>query len=376
MPLPEIIWFQNSHEQRNHLLLHGFMKLHKSGNIRFVYRPYAELEKYIQALKIRDHVHRHTSFFLFSAQGKQLRVLVDSEDSFAQLCPLIEEVDVYFAAAYNSRIYRDKQFLEPYPWQTKADVEPYEKRAEELIGLYGEHFHKIRKFVPIGPNSHHSSSVAPLQQKVLNAKDKLWKGLWKEIYWEPLFQMFEARYRHLDSLRNAPLQYDVVLNDTLWGWPVHRYKLHQELKRLSATHSIHSILKWHDSGEQNPLNPEEFPILTRPITGNYEQMMASSRLAVFATGYHWGWRNIMTLALYWGLPVLMDEPVFEPYFEMKEFRYFTHRTGEWKEIGQILETTLEQEWQKIKIENQATYDRLMRPEKVAAYVLKTLHETA
>jgi len=370
--IPEIIWFQNPHEQRNHLLLYGLMKLHKAGQIHFVYKPYEELERYIDAPKIRDHEHRHTSFFLFREEGKQVRVLVDSEDSFSQLCPLIEEVDVYFAAAYNTRFYRDRQFIEPYPWQTKEDIAVYERRAGELIGRYEQHFHKVRKFVPIGPNSGHPVAKSFWGQKIQNAKHKYYRRFRSQIYWEPQFEIFEARYRYLESLRNAGLQYDVVLHDTLWGWPGHRYKLHKELGRLSGQYRIHSMLKWHDSQETNPLNPGEFPIVSRPIDGNYEEMMASSRLAVFATGYHWGWRNIMTLAFYWGLPVLMDEPVFEPYFDMKEFRYFPHKSGKWMEIEKLLEQIDGNTRNEIKVHNQAIYDRYLRPEKVAKHILDEL----
>lgn len=372
MEVPEIIWFQNNHEHRNHLLLHGVMKLHKAGQIRFVYKSGQELEKFVNSPKLRDHVHRHTSFFLFRNQGKQLRVLVDSEDSFAQFCPLIEEADIYFTAAYNTRFFKNKQFLEPYHWQTKEEVEVYEKGAEELIRQYGAHFDKARKFVPIGPNSGHPVQKTYLAKKIQNAKDKYHRHFTTQLYWEPQYEMFEARNNYLKSLRKTNLEYDIVLHDTLWGWPEHRYRLHQELKRLSGKYKIHSVLKWHDSGEANPLDKQEFPIISRPIEGNYEEMLASSRLAVFATGFHWGWRNIMTLAFYWGLPVLMDEPLFEPYFEMKEFQYFSHQTGEWKEIETILGQIDKTAWDSIKAHNQMIYDQFMLPEKVAKYVVGEL----
>lgn len=376
MSIPEIIWFQNPHEHRNHLLLFGFMKLHKSGKIRFIYKPYEELERYIDAPKIKDHIHRHTSFFLFKEQGQELRVLVDSEDSFAQLCPLIEEVDVYFAAAYNTRFYKDHNFIDPYHWQTTEDVAVYKRRAEELIKRYGQHFRKARKFVPIGPNSAYPVKKSYLAQKFQNAQDKYYRLLRNQINWEPQYAIFEARYQYLKQLRQASPQYDVVLHDTLWGWPVHRYKLHQELKRLSNQYRIHSVLKWHDSNEANPLDAGEFPIISHPIEGNYEEMLASSRLAVFATGYHWGWRNIMTLAFYWGLPVLMDEPMFESYFDIKEFRYFSHHSGEWNEIESLLKQAEGINRDETKAHNQATYDKYMLPEKVAEYALgKIIEET-
>jgi hypothetical protein len=100
-------------------------------------------------------------------------------------------------------------------------------------------------------------------------------------------------------------------------------------------------------------------------------MLASSRLAVFATGYHWGWRNIMTLALYWGLPIYMDQPLLEPYFNFSEFKVF-YNDDQWQSIERYLQEIDEPIWQRIKTHNQAVYDRYLLPEKVAQYVLDTV----
>jgi hypothetical protein len=70
----------------------------------------------------------------------------------------------------------------------------------------------------------------------------------------------------------------------------------------------------------------------------------------------------------------MDEPVFEPYFEMGEFQYFSHQSGEWKEIKPHLDQIDETSWARLKAHNQTTYDRYMLPEKVANYVVGELEK--
>ena len=42
-----------------------------------------------------------------------------------------------------------------------------------------------------------------------------------------------------------------------------------------------------DGGDRFSMTSSDFPIETGRID-NYEMMLASSRLAVFATGFHWG----------------------------------------------------------------------------------------
>jgi hypothetical protein len=280
-------------------------------------------------------------------------------------------VDYHFCAGYNQQIFQQKTFLQPYPWQTEADVAIYRQGVEHLIQRFGDHFDKVKKFVPIGPDSGKWARSSWFTQKWRNIQDKSLKWLTGKRYWQPEFEVFEQRYQAIQALRSAPLLYDVVLADSLWGWPQHRFILHQQLGQLAQKHQIHSQLNWNDAAQGSGLTASQFPLTTRAIIGNYETMLASSRLAVFATGYHWGWRNIMTLALYWGLPIYMDQPLLEPYFNFNEFKVF-YNDDQWQSIDRYLLEIDEPIWQRIKTHNQAVYDRYLLPEKVAQYVLDTV----
>jgi hypothetical protein len=369
--MQRITWFTNAHEQRNHLLKYGFMKLHHAGTVEFIVRDQSALAAYDVSPGLRQHEHRHTTLLLWEHNTRKRWILVDSEDSFAQLCPLIEDVDVYFCAGYNHPIFHHKTFLQPYPWQTAADVASYRLQVEQMIQRWGDHFSKVKKYVPIGPDSGQWPTPSWPTQKWRNLRDKTQKTLTGQRYWQPEFQVFEQRYRAMHALRSATLQYDVVLADTLWGWPHHRYALHQKLGQLAPYSLIYSQLKWNDAALGSGLTSEQFPLISRPIAGNYEAMLAASRLAVFATGFHWGWRNIMTLALYWGLPIYMDQPLLEPYFDFNQFKVF-YNIDEWQSLESYLQDIDEALWHRIKAHNQAIYDRYLLPEKVAQYVLDTV----
>lgn len=52
---------------------------------------------------------------------------------------------------------------------------------------------------------------------------------------------------------------------------------------------------------RRPSDPPARCKLAAPIEANYEQLLASSRLGVFATGFHYGWRTIVTFAWAVGL---------------------------------------------------------------------------
>jgi len=211
---------------------------------------------------------------------------------------------------------------------------------------------------------------------VRNIKHKLHSAFSEDLYWKSDFLDYEERYSELLHLRQQPLVYDIVLLDTLWGWPRHRLKLHSKLQGMSGEYRIHSRLNWSDpvpfdGSASAPLNRADFPMETRPIT-DYEKMLASSRLAVYATGFHWGWRSIMSLALMLGLPVYMDRPVLEPWFNLDRFTIFWNdEEGEWSDLEKYLNSLTEAEWSRIKAHNMEQYDQLMLPERVATYFVDT-----
>jgi hypothetical protein len=371
----EVIWFKNNHEQRNDLLRYGFMRIHHRGDIEYSEYPQTDCTKFGFSEEVARHEHRHTSLILIRDGVRQIRCLVDSEDSFFCMCPLVADVDCYFCAGYNSEIFERKKFIEPYSWQTDSDIRYYKEKADELIRKWGAYFGSVRKFVPIAPSMWSKRPIPPIKQKYRNIRYKIHSNCSQTLYWENAYLEYEVRYAELLQLRNQALLYDVVLLDTLWGWPRHRLNLHRKLKSISNRYRIHSRLNWsdpvpYDGSNIDPLDSMEFPIETKAI-GDYETMLASSRLAVFATGFHWGWRSIMSLALMIGLPVYMDRPILEPWFSLDAFTILWNGDGDWSALEKNLASVTESEWGRIKKHNQAQYDTVMKPERVAEYVIST-----
>lgn len=371
--MKKIIWFTNSHEQRNHLLKYGLMKIAQSGKIKFLEQHHSQLLDYDLPESIKKHKHRHTSFLLFINGNQTKKILVDSEDSFIHLQDLIKDIDIYFCSAYNHDFHVEKRFIQTYSWQTDDDIVEYKRKSRQLILDFGDHFYKIRKFIPIGFDLFHPIKYSYIEQKFINVRSNLVKSILNQKDWKYDLQMFELRYNYVQQLRDRQLEHDIVLYDTLWGgWPRHRYSLHRKLQGLSKKYNIYSVLKWDSSAENSEFKKDQFPLISKPIQGNYEEMLSASRLGVFATGFHWGWRNIMTLALFLGIPIYMDKPVFEPYFDFNEFQIF-YNTDNWKSLQAILNQIDYDLWLKIKSHNQKLYDKYLSPEKVADYFINSLN---
>jgi hypothetical protein len=216
----------------------------------------------------------------------------------------------------------------------------------------------------------------PSELKILNALDKAARKLGSSEPWFNAHRSFEQRYRDLMALRGGPANYDVVLLDTLWGWPRHRFALHQRLRELGdGGFNIHARLNWTepstwDGSAQAPLETDLFPIETGHVV-DYERMLAESRLAVFATGFHWGWRSIMTLALMLGLPVFADRLLLEPWFDMGRFDIMWNERTDWSELRSALEGMSDERRSRIQQHNQKVFDELLAPEKVAEYFVMT-----
>jgi len=372
--MTSVIWFQKAHENRNDLLRYGFMKLHTLGKIGYAEYPIITSQDSGFSDKFVSNEYPHVSIITVNDGPRTIRCLIDSEDSFFWMCPLISEVDCYFCAGYNSDFFLRKQMFTPYVWQTPADLGFYYRRADELISALGSYFGAVTKFVPIGPNMTSGPLKSATRQRWRNLKHKLHAFQSRSVYWGNQFLEFEARYSEMLSLRQSRLRYDIVLHDTLWGWPHHRVNLHRKLAEVSQKCRIHSTLNWsdpvdYDGSKNNPCMPSDFPMQTRPIV-DYESMLASSRLAVFATGFHWGWRSIMAFALMVGLPIYMDRPVLEPWFDMNKFIIFWNEKGDWQDLSHHLNDVTDEKWQCIKKHNQFRYDEVMAPECVASYVIE------
>jgi hypothetical protein len=380
--MTEVVWFRNDHEDRNYLLRFGLMKLHLRGEVIYFEQQLTDIPKFGLHGYLQHHRHMHTSVLLIKSADRKIVCLVDSQDSFFFITDLIKYVDVYFCSGYNTDFFDRRIFNPPYAWQTNTQVVWYHKKAAELIAKYGDFFWKVRKFIPIGPSLDHSDGrhVGFISRKLEGLRWRSYQAFYKSLDWSEAYHTFERRYEYLLKLRSSPLRYDIVLSDTLWGWPRHRLALHQKLLELSTDHKIHSQLKWADSVEEDgsmlaPLNRNMFPIQRNTID-HYEQMLAQSRIAVHATGFHYGWRAITMLALLFGLPIYMDKPILEPWFAFDNFQLTFNETGDWSSLPSLLQNTTLEVWNQTKAFNQQYYDRVMAPERVARYFLQTARKSA
>ncbi|RYG45201.1 MAG: hypothetical protein EOO01_18220 [Chitinophagaceae bacterium] len=371
-------WFRHHHENRNDLLRFGFMRLHYNAEIDYIERPLADAfeEGFHQAIGKYPDL-RHLSFILIQNGKTKIRCIVDNEDSFALVSPLVTHSDFYFCAGYNTDFFQNYQFVNSYSWQKESDVIWYKNTIDKKIETLGQHFKKIKKFIPIAPNQGTQIAVSSLISKIQNINYRLRKITGKGIDFSNEYRGFEVREQALKKLRSHELKYDIVLNDSLWGWPKHRVNLHKKLQELAnKNYKIHSILNWtdpvpYDGSLAEKMNAESFPMVTLPIQESYEEMLAQSRLAVFACGFHWGWRNIMMLALQAGIPVLTDRLLTEAYFNMNEFQFFQQEDHRWNTIEENLMSIDNERWEGIKRHNQFVYDKYMSPEVVARYVIQT-----
>jgi hypothetical protein len=374
----KITWFRHTHENRNDLLRFGFMRLHYSGEIEYIEKELNDAYEFGFDLSIKSYPDlRHLSFIGMQSSQTKVRCIVDNEDSFALVSPLMEFVDVYFCAGYNADFFEKKRFVNAYSWQNESDITWYRNTIEKKITSLGDHFHKIRRFIPIAPFPGSAVQASALKQKYKNIEYRLNKLTGKGTNFSDVYKGFETRESIMNDLRNHDMQYDIVLNDSLWGWPRHRLNLHTRLNELhQKNYRIHSVLNWtepveHDGSKTAPLNSSLFPYRTEPIK-DYELMLAQSRLAVFACGFHWGWRNIMMLALRTGIPVLTDRLLTEPYFDMTEFHLYQQEDHQWRSIEPTLNSIDPDDWEKIKKHNQSVYDKYMSPEAVATYFLQSI----
>jgi hypothetical protein len=367
-------WYRNGHEHRNDMLRFGMMRLHQQGDLK--YREYP-LSRCVEAgfpASVADHEHRHTSVLAIRDGRSVRRVIVDSEDSFFWMSPLVHDCDVYFCSGYSRRFFVDRAFIEPYRWQTEAEIAFYSERAAWLIDNHGSAFSRVKPFVPIAPNMGRRSRIGQTAQRLRNLRHKATSWISDARDWAAEHSDFEERYRELLTYREASLRHDIVLMDSLWGWPRHRVALHAELARLSPRYTVHSRLNWSvpsacDAGDRSGLRADDFPKTIGKID-DYETMLSQSRLGVFATGFHYGWRNIMTLALMMGLPVLTDRLNVEPWFDMEVFYFRENEEFGISGIEVSLKSLTDDCLDEIKRRNRRAYDSTMSPEIIAKRLLR------
>lgn len=372
---PAVTWFKHGHEQRNYWLRHGLMRLHLSGVLRYRERPLVDAVQAGFTPVVTGHEHRHTSLILVNDGKSSTRCIVDSEDSFLCMAGIIHEADRYFVSGYSRRFFEDKIFVPPYNWLEPHETAFYRQRAAMLVETQGAFFDRVRPFVPIAPNIG-PRPVSRGWQRLRNLANRIEAITSGNLPWRFVLEDFEHRHAALLALRNRPAVHDVVLLDSLWGWPRHRVALHERLAELAGQgRDIRSKLNWGepshwDGSDVAPFAKASFPMMTGTIDA-YEPMLAASRLAVFATGFHWGWRNIMTLALMVGLPVLVDRLYLEPWFDMSRFDVAYNDSFAWDDLGEHLAAVTDAERARIAAHNQAAFDELLAPEKVAEYFVTT-----
>ena len=364
-------------ENRNDLLRFGLMRLHLAKEIIYIEQDISQAFLAGFSKKISSDKHNHLSFLSLENKSRSTKIIVDNEDSFIHCSPYLKEADYYFTAAYSSDFYKNKTFPKVYNWQKEDDINWYQTESSSIIKRLSEHFYKVKPFIPIAPNLTSSEKKNRFNQGMINAANKMTKFFKNRNYWRPALNDFEKRYNTIRSLRNNGLKYDVILSDTLWGWPKHRIKLHRKLAKLSVTYSINAILNWHppyihDGSMNAKIDNRDFPMHSGEVITNYEKMLSESKLGTFATGFHWGWRNIMTFSLCIGIPVVMDKPIFEPYFDFNKFKVFYNEDGEWNDIRPLLDKITPEYWEQIKTHNQLIYDQYLAPEAVARYLIKTI----
>jgi hypothetical protein len=374
----DVTWFRHDDEHRNELLRYGLMRLAKERRITYREAPRSEAsEAGFSSIFASASLH-HISILAIALEGKTIQCLVDGEDSFYWLSPLIAEVDLYFCSGFNAQFFRGFEFPRPNAWQSDEQISYYRSRAKELIEEHRIHFSKVRPFVPIGPSLSAAEEAGGAVRKIRNARHKFGSFISDDLYWQLDYEAYSRRYARLLSLRHAPLKYDVVLNDSLWGWPMRRIGLHEELRSLKHKFAIHAKLSWapparFDGSDRLGLCSSDFPRVIGQIN-DYERMLASSRLGVFATGFHWGWRSIMTLAMLFGIPVLTDRLLLQPWFKLDQFDLAFNDGKDWSCVASALAEISAETWRERRERNARVYDIFMAPEAVANYVLDTTKE--
>ena len=142
----KVTWYRHFHENRNDLLRYGLMKLNKSGKISYKELRLKEEGFKVFGKEVENYPdHKALSFILVEEGERKVKCIVDNEDSFALVSPLIKEADVYFCAGYNSDFFEKRSFVNTYNWQKEEDVQWYRKTIEKKIETLGDYFYKVKK---------------------------------------------------------------------------------------------------------------------------------------------------------------------------------------------------------------------------------------
>lgn len=376
----QITWFRHNHEARNDYFRYALMKRHLKGKLTYRELPQERGYDFGLSDDLVQHNHRHTSI-LHVADGPRSRlVAIDNEDGFIHMQPFVREVDAYFCCPFTTAFHREKRFPSLLPWQSEEDVESYRTRASELIEQYGEHFEKVRRLTPTPTTLADFDAMSQSEWRTAVWKHRFRRlQVWRQDreLWRHHYAACEARYNQMLGYRDLSLHYDVVCRESLWGWPDNRIELHKRLHSLREEgYEVYSQLT--PANEEEAIPPrfevtEENRARLEDLMGPmhlddpYETALGRSRLAVFPTGFHWGWRGIMFLGLCVGLPALMDRPIYEPYFDFDEFE-IVYNEGTWGQVRKLVNEIDKTQWEAIKQKNQEVFDAYLSPEGVGDYL--------
>jgi hypothetical protein len=77
----------------------------------------------------------------------------------------------------------------------------------------------------------------------------------------------------------------------------------------------------------------------------------------------------MTLAMLFGIPVLTDRLLLQPWFDMKQFDLTINDGKDWSSVADLLNDISAESWHSRRERNTRLYDAFMAPEAVASYVM-------
>lgn len=333
---PRVTWYRNSHEQSVQLHKFGLMQLAAAGRIHLRELPVTAAGDELPP-ELVAHPWRRLALIAVDHGGERMLAAIDGEDAPFQLSEVLRHVDRYFTCTYAPCFYEERRFGFALPWQTAAELRPYEEWQERVTTRLGDLFHRVRPTAPIGPALPDIRDRSWLSMRLGHLRTKVRRRFTTSIDWRPQLAAFEARWRQLQQWRRLSPEADVVLRDSLWGWPRHRIALHRDLARLAAdgwsvrAELHHRHAEPYELGDQPAPDPAAFPLVVGGGVGpTYETALAASRVGVFATGFHYGWRNIVTLAWAIGLPVLCDPFAYRFPFDHRPLVTWTG--GDWSDL--------------------------------------------
>ena len=367
----------------------SLMELARSGEIDFVRVRPSSFDQNLLPRSIKDALSPAQAFLVAYKGDKRCKIVIDTSESYFYMSSAIADSDLYFFSAYNSEIFEKHRFLKPYSWQERYDLAGYKRNFEKIERDFGSYFTRIVRFIPYPvvmdlPARRFSRSTQAVIVTLL-IRRFLRKSLPKQGFsiQDPEYRLLRLRYNQLLKYRKNTIRYDVVVRESLWAWPWHRILLYKALENLSGR-EIYASLKsataddpeaWWRAGIPEGEMEEVDRMLHKKVDfpESYEEMITSSRLAVFPTGKHWGWRAITFLSMISGGPILMDRPLFEPYFPMNEFKIY-YADNEWSNLASTLEKITEEKWIDIRSHNQSVFDKYLAPLPVGRYIFGTIQE--